>query len=120
MIYAYNGYNLYTYTCMFDTWLNSLWPVSLATNDNICSSNKLPAEKGKHSHNLIRMTNRVLIMTNIGQEWQRNYIPPCDNSPSWLASCSTPRVGQNHGHLITIIIMFYIENDNMEFLNEHC
>ena len=30
---------------MFDTWLNSPWPVSLATNDNICSPNKLPAEK---------------------------------------------------------------------------
>ena len=62
------------YTYMFDTWLNSLWPVSLATNDNICSPNKLPAEKGKHSHNLIRMTNRVLIMTNIGQEWQRDNV----------------------------------------------
>ena len=75
LIYAYAAYNHYTLICLiFDTWLNSPWPVSLATNDNICSPNKLPAEKGKHSHNLIRMTNRVLIMTNIGQEWQRDNV----------------------------------------------
>ena len=78
----------------------------LVRNDREIMFEKQKSRKGKHSHNLIRMTNRVLIMTNIGQEWQRDYIPPCDNSPSWLASCSTPRVGQNHGHLITIIIIY--------------